>query len=277
MNTKSRKNSHFRFLRFLLVWLLFWLNIAGFGQDEINERDLVELVDKVIGERFTEVLSLSLCAFTQQTTITDVGNVRERFDPSFGLGLEWQLLMVNGQDPTDQQLNDYKPRSRKRHPALLNFDFIDINSVQLMSQSPSKLQFTFKVLPGESTGLNQHVVNHLTIDRLTERLIELKSYAPEPFHIEPWMHVTEYKSVSTFRFEEQTNSSVLEQVSFKLNVNSAKQMLEQEFTKYYSNFDCSKQGDNETSMDANHSIPLDVKGLPVPLDVAPNSGDTINR
>lgn len=277
MNTKSHRNTLFRFLRDWFVLLIFLVTVVGFAQDEINERDIVALIDKVIEDSSTKLPSLKLCAYTQLTTITDVGSVQERFDPSLGLGVEWQLLKLNGQDPTDQQINDYKQKSRKRHPAILNFDFIDTNSVQLLSQSPSKLEFAFNVLPGESTGLNQHVVNRLTVDRLRKQLIELRSFAPEPFHIKSWMQIKEYKSISTFRFEEQTNGSVLEQVKFKLSVSSGTQTMEREVTKRYSNFDCSQRETLETFSDDDQSTSSDVREPAVQQDSAPRSGAPIVR
>ena len=277
MNTNSHRNRLFRFLRGWFVFLFFLVTVVGFAQAEINERDILALIDKVIGDSSTKLPSLKLCAYTQLTTITDVGSVQEHFDPSLGLGMEWQLLMVNGQRPTDQQINDYKQKSRKRHPALLNFDYIDTNSVQLLSQSTSKLHFTFNVLPGESTGLNQHVVNRLTVDRFSEQLIEIRSFAPEPFHIKSWMQIKEYTSVSTFRFEEQTNGSVLEQVKFKLSVSSGEQTLEREVTKRYSNFDCSQLDTLETFSDDDHSTSSDGREPAVPQESAPNSGDPISR
>ena len=277
MNTKSHRNRFFRFLRRLFVSLFFGVTFVGFAQDDINEKDILALIDKVIGDSSTKLPSLRHCAYTQLTTITDVGSVHERFDPSLGLGAEWQLLMVNGRDPTDQQNNDYKQKSHKRHPALLNFDFIDTNSVQLVSQSPSKLQFAFNVIPGDSTGLNQHVVNRLTVDRLRKQLIELSSFAPEPFHIKSWMRIKEYTSVSTFRFEEQTNGLVLKQVKFKLSVISGEQTLEREVTKSYSNFDCSQRKIFETFSDDNRSTPSGERAPAVPQDSAPNPGDSISR
>ncbi len=277
MNTNSHRNKLFRFLRCSIVCMFFSANVDGFAQDEINETDIAALIDKVIGDSSTKLPSLRLCAYTQLTTITDVGSILDRFDPSWGLGMEWQLLMVNGQDPTDQQFNEYKPKPSKRHPALLNFQFIDTDSMQLVSQSSSTLKFAFNVLPGASKGLNQHVVNHLTVDRFKQQLIELRSFAPEPFQIESWMHVNEYTNVSTFRFEEQTNSSVLEQVTFKLSVSSGERSLEREVTKSYSNFDCSQRGIFEPFTDDNPSVPSNLREPSIPQDSTPNSGDPISR
>ena len=198
--------------------ILLWFSVSNVGLAQAQEiaSNQKKLLDAVFRELNTDARTLQNCAYTQQTTIKDVGSMQERYDPNIGLGLEWQLLRVNGQDPTDRQLNDYEPKPRKRHPVVLNFDFIDTDSLKFLDQSQSSLKFSYSVVPETSKRLSQFVSHELTIDAETRQLLELKSFASESFRIQPWMHIQEYENVSTFRFEEQTNSSVLEQVRFIL-------------------------------------------------------------
>lgn len=224
----------------LLIALLFSVSCVGVVLAQGQDTSLEKLLDEVFRAPAVDVRSLRNCAYTQQTTIKDVGSMRERFDPSIGLGLEWQLVQVNGKDPTDKQLNDYEPKLRKRHPAVLNFDFIDTDSLQLLNQSQSNLLFSFELVPNTYESLNENVTHRLKIHSDTGQLLELKSVATEPFRVQPWLLIQEYESVSTFRFEEQTESSVLEQVVFKLRVRSSERTIEREVTKLFSDFDCNQ-------------------------------------
>ncbi|MYF02389.1 MAG: hypothetical protein F4227_05330, partial [Gammaproteobacteria bacterium] len=203
----------------------------------MNSGDSRALFDDVLNEvKTADVQELKNCAYTQQTTIKDVGSMRERYDPSGGLGLEWQLLQVNGKNPTDQQVHNYDPKKRQRHPAVLNFDFIDVDSLQLLEESQSKLKLEYKVVPGAGQGLNQHVTNQLTIDSDTGQLLEVKSIALETFRIQRWTQVKVYENVSTFRFEDQTNGTVLEQITLKLELKSRGNTLNHEVTKKFFGF-----------------------------------------
>ena len=239
---------------------------------QVNSGDLRALFDDILNEVETaEVRKLKNCAYTQQTTIKDVGSTLERYDPSSGLGLEWQLLELNGKSPTDQQVHNYEPKPRQRHPAVLNFDFIDPDSLQLLDESQSKLNFEFKVVPSSGQGLNQHVKNQLTIDSATGQLLEMKSIAQEPFRIQRWTQVNEYENISTFRFEDQTNGTVLEQVSFKLEVKSGNNTLYHEVSKQFSDFDCSYASTSEDTMNTDEGQFNDESDTRVPLDDTSNS------
>ena len=165
--------------------------------------------------------------------------MKERYDPSGGLGLEWQLLQINGNRPTDQQVHNYEPKPRQRHPAVLNFDFIDPASLRLLDESQTKLKFEYKVVPSAGQGLNQYVSNQLTINSDTGQLLEMKSVAQETFSIQRWTRVKVYENVSTFRFESQTNTTVLDQVILKLEMKSGRHTVYHEVTKQFLDFDCS--------------------------------------
>lgn len=245
-------------------------SVSVVGQALVQEHSggVKESLEKIFRDRSTEVRILRNCAYSEETTIKDVGSMLERYDPSAGLGLEWQLIQINGTEPTDQQIHNYNAISRKRHPAVLNFDFIDLDSLQLQDHSQSKLQFSYELVPNASDGLNEFVSHRLSIHADTGQLLEIKSFASESFRIQPWIRIQEYESVSTFRFEEQTNGTVLEQLQFKLVVKSNKQTLEREVTKRYSDFDCSnlipvvnstnpdedQLGDDENDLDPNQEI-----------------------
>ena len=223
----------------MLIAVSFSVSVVGQALVQEHSDGLKDLLENVFLDRSTEVRTLRNCAYSEETAIKDVGSMQERYDPSVGLGLEWQLLQINGKEPTAQQLHNYKAISRKRHPAVLNFDFINLDSLQLEDQSQSKLQFSYKLVPNASDGLNEFVSHKLSIHAETGQLLEIKSIASEPFRIQPWIRIQEYESVSTFRFEEQTNGTVLEQLQFKLVVKSNKHTLERAVTKRYSDFDCS--------------------------------------
>ena len=259
--------------------ILLWFSVISvhLAQAQEIERSHKNLLDTVFRELKTNVRALQTCAYTQQTTITDVGSMQERFDPNIGLGLEWQLLQVNGQDPTDKQLNDYEPKPRKRHPAVLNFDFIDTDSLKFLDQSQSRLNFSYTVAPEISNDQRQFVSHQLTLDAETRQLLELKSFATESFRIQPWMHIQEYKSVSTFRFEEQINSSVLETVRFILKAKSGKRTIEREITKQFSNLVCADPSADLEPIDLDRDQLNDNLDALVPRAETPNPLDPTNR
>lgn len=214
----------------------------------------------------TEVQTLRNCAYTQQTTIKDIGRIQERFDPSAGRGLEWQLLQVNGQNPTDQQVHYYEPKPRQRHPAVLNFEFIDSDSFQLLEETQSKLQFEYKVVPSVANGLNQYVTHQLTVDSDTGQLLEMKSLAQKSFRIQRWAQIEVYENVSTFRFEKQINGTVLEQITLKLGVKSGRDKLYHEVTKQFSDFDCTQTPTSDESKDTGRGQLNDELDTPLPQE-----------
>lgn len=211
---------------------------------------MLQLLKDVLASQTSYQPFLNNCAYTQVTAVEEVGSLQERYDPSFGVGVEWKLQQVNGQKPSDQQLDEYEPTPHKRHPAVLNFDFIDFESVQLLDKFETKSVFSFKVLPHSSSRLEERVTHQLTIDTDTELLVEMRSSALESFRMFPWMRVLEYTSSSSFRFEEQTNNVVLEQFKFKLKVQSGKDTVQHEYTKNFSDFDCSSVSAGDQHLDS---------------------------
>lgn len=243
-----------------------------FVRAQVNSGDLRTLFDDVLNEvRTADVQALKNCAYTQQTTIKDVGSMQERYDPSGGLGLEWQLLQVNGKSPTAQQVRNYEPKPRQRHPAVLNFEFIDPDSLQLLEESQSKLKLEYKVVPAAGQALNQHVTNQLTIDSDKGQLLEMKSIAQESFRIQRWTQVKVYENVSTFRFEDETNSTVLEQVTLKLEMKSRRNTLYHQVTKQFLDFDCSYASTSEETMNTDEGLFNDESDTRAPLDDTSNS------
>ena len=247
------------------------------AQTQSVDDDQLSIVRAILSQPVSNTKSLLTCAYTQRTTRSDVGSRKERFDPSVGLGLEWQLLSVNEKEPTDQQLNHYEPNVRARHPAILNLDYIAKDSLQLLDQSQSRLLFAFEVLPGKSTGLNQHVSNQLTIDSDRKELIELKSAASAPFHIHPWMRVQEYESISTFRYEEQTKGSVLEQVVIELKVKAGGKTLHRRITMHFSDFECTLPSTDLLPIDVELDPSAEEVDVLVPIDSSPNSDNPTTR
>lgn len=272
MLTKCSKTPCFSRLGYLFIVMVTCVCSIDFARAQVNSEELRALFDDVLNEVNTAgVQTLKNCAYTQQTTIKHVGSMQERYDPSSGFGLEWQLLQVNGKSPTDQQVHNYEPKKRQRHPAVLNFDFIDPDSLQLLEESQSKLKLEYKVVPAVGQGLNQSVTNELTIDSGTRQLLEMKSIAQESFRIQRWTQVKVYEHISTFRFEEQTNGTVLEQVTLKLEAKSAKNTLYHEVSKQFSDFDCSYASTSEETTNTDGTQLNDESDTRVPLDETSNS------
>ena len=276
MTTCSKKFC-FSCLGYVLIVLVTSVCSIDFVRAQVNSGDLRTLLEDVLNAvKTVEVQTLKNCAYTQQTTIKDVGSMQERYDPSGGLGLEWQLLQVNGNAPTDQQAHNYEPKPRQRHPAVLNFDFIDRDSLQLLDETQSRLKFEYKVVPSAGRELNQHVTNQLTIDSDSEQLLEMKTIAQESFRIQQWTRVKEYENISTFRFEDQTNGTVLEQVTLKLEVKSGRNTLYHEVTKQFSDFDCTYASTIEKNKNTDESQFNDEFDTRVPLDDPSNLEDPSN-
>lgn len=278
MLTECSKKSCSSCLGYVLIVLVICACSNGFVRAQEIGADLRSLLDGVLNAKeTTNAQTLRNCAYTQQTTIKDVGSMQERFDPSAGLGLEWQLLRLNGKNPTEQQVHNYEPKPRQRHPAVLNFDFIDPDSVQLLDQSQSKLTFVYKVFPSAAQGLTQQVTHELTINSNTGQLLEMKSIARKSFRIQRWTHVNEYENFSTFRFEEQANGTVLERVTFKLGVKSGRNTLSREVTKEFSDFDCTHASVSEETMNTGRGQFNGELDARVPSDETSNSEGPSNR
>lgn len=262
----------------LFVVLVTCVFSIGLVRAQAVSGDLRSLLDDVLNEdETTDVQTLRNCAYTQQTIIEDIGSIKERFDPSAGLGLEWQLLELNGQNPTAQQVHNYDPKPRQRHPAILNFDFIDPASLRLLDEIQSRLKFEYKVVPSAAKGLNQHVTHQLAIDSDTGQLVEMKSLAHESFRIQRWTHIETYENVSTFRFEKQTNGIVLEQITLKLGVKSGRDTLYHEVTKQFSDFDCTYASNSEESGNTDGGQFNGELDSQVPLDDTSNSDGPLNQ
>ena len=79
--------------------------------------------------------SNELCAYSMRTTRPNGDLVQERFDPYFGDRKAWSLVSIAGSTPTAEQLDQYEPPRRQRHPAVISFQFIDMKSLELTEET----------------------------------------------------------------------------------------------------------------------------------------------
>ena len=103
------------------------------------------------------------CAYTQHSYDEEGGFTSERFDPHIDDANPWYLIEINGNAPTIEQLDSYKPTARERHPAILDFGLIDFESLKHAAREGQTSNYSFKINPDYSSVMNESLEGSLTV------------------------------------------------------------------------------------------------------------------
>lgn len=144
---------------------------------------LREIAEKLMNER-------ERWAFTQLVREFDGDRVAverlERFDPALGWDRRWQLLKLNGREPTAEEArawSERKNRSRKRQPKAFS-EFIDLERAQVQAETPESVTYAIPfrrsaggLFPGEKVDLT------LTIDKQSREIERAQVSIDESFRV----------------------------------------------------------------------------------------------
>ncbi|PTX91495.1 hypothetical protein [Opitutus sp. ER46] len=144
---------------------------------------LQEAVERWLGER-------DQWAFTQRAVEYDPqGRYErlERFDPSRRGQERWQLLAVNGREPTPAQWREWADRKFRRPPRRIDTalsEYFDFSAATVVAQTPQRVRFNVPlrrdknwIFPVDKVGVR------VTVNRDTRALEQLSAHVREPFRI----------------------------------------------------------------------------------------------
>ena len=183
--------------------------------------------------------SNELCAYSMRTTNPNGDLVQERFDPYFGDREAWSLVSIAGNAPTAEQLDQYEPPLRQRHPAVISFQFIDMESLELIEKTAAGVVFSFDIEPGLGQSANSVTKNTLLIDPITAQVKQIRRVSDADFRVGKFAKISEFESTSTFRRDTETKSLVLSSSITRLKSRIGRETIDQRLHIEFDEFDCS--------------------------------------
>lgn len=236
-----------------MLGIFLVLGVIRTAATSIFDYDVDQLMETAL--QSSPSTSLERCAYTLQTTKSNGELMKERFDPYFGDDKAWSLLSVNGTVPTAEQLDQYVPQERKRHPAVVSFEFIDRSTLEFMEDSAQGFVFSFDIV-GSNDGRQEDIVNSILIDPLSAQVKEVRRLAKSEFRVGSFAKVLEFETVSVFRYDNETRTVVLDMNSTHLKARTGEQTINQSLRLDFTELDCS-------------TVPVDTPVPPVQDQEAP--------
>ncbi len=210
---------------------------AGINASEFTGAKLDSILENAL--RSSPAESFKLCAYTLRT-IGLQSEMEERYDPYFSDTHTWSLVSVDGNIPTAEQLDQYLPKRHQRHPAFVSFEFIDVESIELVEQtSEGFLRFSFEWTTQSDEISHDSVSNTLLVDPARSRILEIRRESVEEFRVGTFLKVLEFETFDGFRFDQQTQSVVLQESRVHLVARSGRQRMDQSVKREFSELDCS--------------------------------------
>lgn len=166
--------------RWCLAWLALWLAPALATAAPLPDYVRTALT------RFAPGAPAAGWAYTL-TTIRNDARMVERYDPGRPPAARWQLLELEGQTPTPDQLEKYA-RSRPRGDsggAQANFSREDIEpgSLQLVRETATETEWTagFREASAGPDKMLGHLTLRLTVDKRTQHVAAYTMELKEPY------------------------------------------------------------------------------------------------
>ncbi|MXX95646.1 MAG: hypothetical protein F4Y65_08185, partial [Gammaproteobacteria bacterium] len=110
----------------------------------ISEAEKAYLIRQVFEPNAGMTSSSQTCAYTVETTINRNLRVSERYTPWESKQEQWQLRDINGEVPTNTQFANYVPPTRQRIPSIVNFEFIDEQTLEFVEEDLEGIRFSFE-------------------------------------------------------------------------------------------------------------------------------------
>lgn len=127
----------------------------------------------------------------------------------------WQLLAVDGRDPTESELQHYARGADdrdRRHP--LGFDLrtmVTPDGWRLVEETPSEAIYEFRLRPNEDLdeGLVEKVRGTLVVDTVRDQPISISIKNTEPAYVAPLVRIASYHQRLSFRWDDAIGAAVL--------------------------------------------------------------------
>lgn len=223
----------------------------------ISEAEKTYLIQRVFEPNARMTSSLHQCTYTVETTIDGKLSVSERYTPWESKQNQWQLLDVNGEVPTNTQFANYFPTTRQRIPSIVNFEFIDEQTLTFVEEDLEGIRFSFEFEKEfKNDSVHSNLSNTVVIDPVFGRLTEITSEAHEPFKVLPWLKVNHYESTQTFEYETEIDSEVLTRFTLKVHLKSGRTIIDRDLQINYHSFDCTMPNEEDREFnEGNDSAP----------------------
>lgn len=205
----------------------------------ISEAEKAYLIRQVFEPNAGMTSSSQTCAYTVETTINRNLRVSERYTPWESKQEQWQLRDINGEVPTNTQFANYVPPTRQRIPSIVNFEFIDEQTLEFVEEDLEGIRFSFEFKKKyKNDRVHSNLSNTVVIDPVFGRLKEITSEAREPFKVFPWLKVKRYESTQTFEHVTELDSEVMTRFTLKVHLKSGGTTIDRDLQINYHSFDC---------------------------------------
>lgn len=183
------------------------------------------------------------CSYTR-TVIEDGETKRERYHAG-ELVSAWELLAVDGREPTPSELRRYARKAKeldRRHP--LEFDLremVDPDHWQLQSESETQAVYEFRLRPDEELDarLVDKVRGELVVDKTRLQPVRITIENTEPAYVAPLVRVAQYAQELAFDWDPAVGASVLRERETRMRGRAvAFKVIERHKTVRYSDYQC---------------------------------------
>ncbi|MDZ7669409.1 MAG: hypothetical protein U5Q16_08295 [Gammaproteobacteria bacterium] len=151
------------------------------------------------------------CSYTRIRN--DEDQRRERYRA--GHDPPWQLLAMDGREPSEEELRRYAQGADdrdRRHP--LAFDLramVSPDGWRLVEETPSEAIYEFRLRPNEDLdeGLVDKVRGTMVVDTVRDQPISISIENTEPAYVAPLVRIASYHQRLSFRWSDAVGASVL--------------------------------------------------------------------
>ena len=183
------------------------------------------------------------CAYTRTYSLKDSGVQVEHYSPD----TQWRLVTVDGEEPSDSELEDYvneaDERSRRRtHPSDLDFLTSTVSDIVEMNQlNPETVEFVFKPEMGGEFGeeLSEKLSGRMTVAKDGMRPLNFVITLNDRVSPMPMVKIRVFEQEVTFVEDQATGATLIKSMSFNVQGRAflVKRIMQVEHV-VFSDFDC---------------------------------------
>ena len=220
----------------LLIGLILWIDVGSTSaQTELSQGEF-ELLQRVLEPRVDrERLG---CAYTQHSYDEEGGFTSERFDPLIDDANPWYLVEIDGNAPTIEQLDSYKPTARERHPAILDFGLIDFESLKHAAREGQTSNYSFKINPDYSSVMNESLEGSLTVNLFREELTNITIKSSQPFTVNEITKIEDFEQLMDFEYGDSFLGPMLSTLTMRLHGQTMGEKFNGKIDLVFEDFEC---------------------------------------
>ena len=224
--------------RYLVLSLgMFLLMTTAFADDETLDTRYAKFLASLLPQDNIE------CAYTRTYSLKDSGVEVEHYSPD----TQWRLVTVNGEEPSESELEDYVNEAderirRRTHPSDLDFLTSTVSDIVEMNQlNPETVEFVFKPEMGGEFGeeLSDKLSGRMTVAKDGMRPLNFVITLNDRVSPMPMVKIRVFEQKVTFVEDQATGATLIKSMSFNVQGRAflVKRIMQVEQVDF-SDFDC---------------------------------------